>query len=61
MKKSDVLEYYTKQCGGDPKKAMTALAKALGCTYQNAWQMPEDVPEGTAYKLQVITNGELKV
>lgn len=38
-----------------------AAAKALGITRQAIEQWGEAVPEGTAYKIQVITGGILQV
>jgi len=62
MKKSDVIAYYLeKKCHGDKSKVILAIAKELNCTYQNVWQMPEILPEGTAYKLHVKTNRELEL
>jgi transcriptional repressor of cell division inhibition gene dicB len=39
------------------------LAAALGITRQavNLWKAPDLVPKGTAYQLQVITAGRLRV
>lgn len=52
MKKSDVVEHFGSE---------TAAAAALGVTKQavNGWD--EIVPEGIAYKIQVLTRGKLKV
>lgn len=52
MKKSDVLEHF----GSVRKTAM-----ALNCTPQYVYQWREHVPEGVAYKLQVLTGGKLRV
>jgi hypothetical protein len=37
------------------------LAERLGITTQAVAKWGEAVPEGTAYKLQVVTNGRLRV
>jgi hypothetical protein len=44
-------------------KTDTALADAAGVTRQaaNLWKHDGRVPEGVAYKLQVITGGKLRV
>ena len=52
MLKTDALKYY-----GTP----TAVAEALGITVQAVSLWGEVVPEGRAYQLQVLTNGELPV
>lgn len=52
MKKSDVLEHF----GSVRKTAM-----ALNCTPQYVYQWRPIIPEGVAYKLQVITGGKLRV
>lgn len=52
MKKKDVIEYF-----GDIKQA----ARALDIWPQTIYQWGDDVPENMAYKIQVITNGKLKV
>lgn len=52
MKKSVALEHFgTKE----------AIAEALEISRQAVSQWPEVVPEGQAYKLQVITGGKLRV
>jgi hypothetical protein len=53
MKKSDVLEYF----GGSPRR----VAEFLGISVQAVHACPKIVPDSSAYKLQVLTNGELKV
>lgn len=53
MKKTAVLAYYANDSH--------QVAAALGITRQAVEQWPEIVPEGSAYKLQAITNGDLKV
>lgn len=52
MKKTDVIEHYG---------SAVAAADALGVTKQavNGWG--EIIPEGMAYKAQVLTKGKLKV
>lgn len=51
MKKTDVIKHFGSQ---------TATANALGITVQavNAW--PENIPEGRAFQIQIVTNGKLK-
>lgn len=58
MKKSEVLEYFSKINGRD--HAVTECAKLLGCSVQAVYQWHDDIPEPKAYKLQVLTNGELR-
>jgi transcriptional regulator with XRE-family HTH domain len=53
MKKDDVIRHF----GGTQVK----VAEALGITKSAVSQWPETVPEGIAYKLQVITGGMLRV
>lgn len=53
MKKSDVLEYF----GGSPRR----VAEFLGISVQAVHAWPDIIPESSAYKLQVLTNGALKV
>lgn len=38
-----------------------SLAERLGISVQAVAKWGEAVPEGTAYKLQVVTNGRLRV
>ena len=52
MKKKDVIEYF-----GSIKKT----ADALGCWPQAVYSWGDDVPDLMAYKVQVVTNGALKV
>ena len=52
MLKKDVIRHF-----GSVSKA----AEALDITRQAVDQWDETVPEGTAYKLQVLTGGKLKV
>ena len=52
MNKSDVIEHF----GSVRKTAM-----ALNCTPQYVYQWGQYVPEGIAYKLQVMTGGKLRV
>jgi hypothetical protein len=52
MRTSDVLQHF-----GDSHEA----AKAIGITRQAVEQWGEAVPEGTAYKIQVLTGGRLQV
>ena len=52
MKKSDAVQHF-----GSVKK----LADALGLWPQTVYLWKDDVPELIAYKLQVITEGKLKV
>lgn len=51
MKKADVIEHF-----GSVRKA----AEALDCTTQYVYMWDEFVPEGIAYKLQVMTGGKLR-
>lgn len=53
MRKSDVLAHFD--------NSVQATADALGITRSAVHQWPEIVPEGSAYKLQVITGGRLRV
>ena len=41
--------------------SVTALARALDISTSAVYQWPDIVPEGTAYKLQVLTGGALQV
>lgn len=52
MRKSEVIEFY-----GHPAK----VAEALDISRQAVLQWPDPIPEGAAYKLQVITAGRLRV
>ena len=52
MKKKDVIEYF----GGIKQAAI-----ALNIWPQTIYQWSDDVPENVAYKIQVITDGALKV
>lgn len=52
MKKETVVAHF----GSD-----TAVAEAMGITRQAVSKWPEIIPEGAAYKLQVITAGHLAV
>ena len=45
----------------DHFRTLTAVAKALGISRSAVAQWPDVVPEGMAYKLQVITGGRLQV
>ena len=51
VKKSDVIEYF----GGAAK-----TAAALGVTRSAVSQWNDTVPEGSAYKIEVLTGGALK-
>ena len=53
MKKSEALEFFD----GDVKK----LAEYLGITDKAVYQWRDVVPRGTAYRLQVMTAGRLRV
>ncbi len=53
MKKSDVLAYF----GGSQRR----VAEFLGISVQAVHAWPDTIPESSAYKLQVLTNGALKV
>ncbi len=52
MHKKDVIEHY-----GTQEEA----ARALDLTRQAVSAWPDIVPEGVAYKLQVLTGGKLRV
>lgn len=52
MRKVDVVHYF---------ETSVAVAQALRITPQAVSQWGEIVPEGTAYKLQALTRGALKV
>lgn len=52
MLKSSALAFY---------KNLSAIAEALGITHQAVSQWGPVVPEGTAYKLESLTRGKLKV
>jgi hypothetical protein len=52
MKTQNAIDYF-----GSRKK----LADALELWPQAVYRWGDEVPEGSAYKLQVITNGELMV
>jgi hypothetical protein len=52
MRKSEVIAFY-----GHPTK----VAEALDISRQAVLAWPDRVPEGSAYKLQVITAGRLRV
>lgn len=52
MKKSDLIEHFGTQ---------NAVAEALGITKSAVSQWEERIPEGMAYKAQVITGGKLRV
>ena len=53
MKKSDVVKFFG---GTEP-----AAAAALGVTKQAVHSWGDIVPEGIAYKVQVLTNDQLRV
>jgi hypothetical protein len=53
MKKTDVVAHF----GGTQVK----VAEALGITKSAVSQWPEVIPEGIAYKIQVMTAGVLRV
>ena len=52
MRKKDVLDHFG---------TMTKTAEFLGITHQAVSQWPDPIPEGVAYKLQVMTAGKLLV
>lgn len=52
MRKQTVVEHF----GSEAK-----VAEALEISRAAVWKWPDIVPEGSAYKLQVITNGALQV
>ena len=52
MLKQDVLDYF---------KTQVAAARAVGISKQGVWMWPEVVPQAHAWKLQILTEGKLKV
>lgn len=52
MNKSNVIEYF-----GDIRRT----ADALGISYQAVYKWPDLVPRSSAYQIQVVTRGKLKV
>jgi transcriptional repressor of cell division inhibition gene dicB len=52
MKKQTVIKHF----GG-----VVATAKALGIKHQAVSQWRDPIPEGSAYKAQVVSRGKLKV
>jgi hypothetical protein len=52
MKTQDAVNYYS---------SIKKLADSLGIWPQAVYKWGDNVPESVAYKLQVITNGKLKV
>jgi DNA-binding transcriptional regulator YdaS (Cro superfamily) len=52
MRKGDVIQHFGSQ---------TKAALALGVTKSAVSQWGEIIPEGMAYKIQVITRGKLRV
>lgn len=52
MLKADVLNHYRTQ---------VAIAKAAGITQAAVSKWPDVVPEGSAYKLESVSSGALKV
>ena len=52
MNKSDVISHFG---------SVKAAAKAIGITTNAMYMWPELVPRGSAYTVQVITAGKLKV
>lgn len=52
MKKEDAVKHF---------KTEQAVADALGISKQAVNKWPDIIPEGAAYKLQVITAGHLQV
>lgn len=51
MKKSDLIRHFGNQ---------SKTAEALGITKSAVSQWPEIVPEGIAYKAQIVTGGALR-
>lgn len=51
MKKADVLEHF-----GSAQK----VADALGISDKAVYAWPEEIPEGRAYQLQILTGGALR-
>jgi hypothetical protein len=52
MDKQKAMDYYG---------SLTKLARAVDRTPSSVSEWPEIVPEGMAYKIQVLTRGRLKV
>jgi len=52
MKKAAAIEHF---------KTVTAVAEALGISVGAVSQWADVIPEGSAYKLQAVTYGALKV
>lgn len=59
MTKNEVLEYFGRIEGRE--HAVRECAKVLGCSVQYIYQWSDNVPDSVAYKLQVLTNNELRV
>ena len=57
----DALNYFSEAGDDTNRGARTKLADALGVTSGAVSQWGELLPQGQAYKLQVITKGKLKV
>lgn len=57
---SDAISYYSPS-PDSTKGARSRLANVLGITVGAISQWGEVIPEGQAYKLQSLTNGELQV
>lgn len=51
MRKDDAIKYFGNAA---------ALARALGISRQSVHDWDDEVPEGRAYQLEVLTNGALK-
>lgn len=52
MHRDDAIKFF-----GSP----AAVARALGITRAAVSKWPEVIPEGSAYKLEVVTGGKLRV
>jgi hypothetical protein len=51
MRKRDAIKHFG---------SAAALAKALGISRQSVHEWPDEVPEGRAYQIEVLTAGALK-
>lgn len=52
MLKSDVIEHFGSEA---------EVARALGVTRGAVWQWKDIIPRGSAYQIQIITRGKLRV
>lgn len=62
MRKQAVLDHFRPKSAKPNDKGFTATARALGITKSAVCQWDEElIPEGMAYRVQVVTRGKLKV